>query len=77
MSKPDQEMLDFINELNQVLEEDDFGYLDNIIPDLPMKRCIEKTQSEFEVCIRCKDKFYQAEPNQPDGTFKCYSCRNY
>ena len=27
-------------------------------------------------CIKCNERNNQAEANQPDGTFKCYSCRN-
>lgn len=29
------------------------------------------------VCKDCGDIFPQAEPNQKDGSFKCWSCRNY
>lgn len=26
-------------------------------------------------CTNCKDFFQYAEPNQEDGTFKCWGCR--
>lgn len=29
------------------------------------------------VCTKCRELFAYAEPNQKDGTFKCFSCRNY
>jgi hypothetical protein len=32
---------------------------------------------EFMNCIVCKDSVQYAEPNQEDGSFKCYSCRNF
>lgn len=28
-------------------------------------------------CTKCGEAFPFAEPNQPDGSFKCWSCRNY
>ena len=28
-------------------------------------------------CIRCGELYPQAEPNQPDGTLICYSCRRF
>lgn len=28
-------------------------------------------------CFQCGDFYFQAEPNQPDGTLKCWLCRNY
>lgn len=28
-------------------------------------------------CCRCGDFYFQSEPNQPDGTMKCWSCRTY
>lgn len=28
-------------------------------------------------CVKCGDIFPYAEPNQPDGTLICYSCRNF
>lgn len=27
-------------------------------------------------CARCKDFYYQAAPNQPNGTLICWACRN-
>lgn len=28
-------------------------------------------------CCRCGDFYFQSEPNQPDGTMKCWACRTY
>src|ERR1035437_131030 len=27
------------------------------------------------ICVKCKDFSYQAEPNQEDGSFTCFCCR--
>ncbi len=32
--------------------------------------------SDKVICSKCKNNAPMAEPNQPDGTFKCWSCRN-
>lgn len=29
------------------------------------------------ICTKCRELFPYAEPNQPDGTLICYSCRKY
>lgn len=29
------------------------------------------------VCAKCGEKNEYAEPNQPDGTYRCPSCRRY
>lgn len=29
------------------------------------------------ICIKCHEYFPQAEPNQPDGSMKCFLCRAY
>ena len=35
-----------------------------------------KTQDkDGRICINCKQFYPYAESNQPDGSFKCYSCR--
>lgn len=28
-------------------------------------------------CVKCGELYPQAEPNQPDGTLICYSCRRF
>ena len=28
-------------------------------------------------CVKCKEFFPYAEPNQTNGTMKCWSCRNF
>lgn len=41
---------------------------------LPEKK---KNDSDFDgaQCVKCKDYFYLAEPNQPDKTFICRACK--
>ncbi len=29
------------------------------------------------ICTKCHELFPYAEPNQPDGSLICYSCRKY
>lgn len=38
---------------------------------------LEATRQDGMSCIRCKEVSQYAEPNQEDGTFKCYPCRTY
>jgi hypothetical protein len=42
-----------------------------VAPVVPQKK------SEGCTCVKCKTFNPYAEPNQKDGSFKCYSCRNY
>jgi len=37
----------------------------------------EKIKSAGCFCNKCKEFYEYAEPNQKDGSFKCFSCRNY
>lgn len=37
---------------------------------------IEK-KSDGCVCQKCQEIYPYAEPNQEDGSFKCYSCRTH
>lgn len=34
-----------------------------------------KSKLDGMPCVKCKDFFFMAEANQPDGTLICYSCR--
>lgn len=34
-------------------------------------------KSDGCTCKKCGDVYPYAEPNQDDGSFKCYSCRKY
>jgi len=40
------------------------------------KDCKCKEDRDGEICIGCKQFYDYAEPNQPDGTMICYSCRS-
>jgi hypothetical protein len=44
--------------------------IDNFIKSTETSR-----QSGGSVCLKCKTFINMAEPNQPNGTFICYSCR--
>lgn len=35
-----------------------------------------RTHTDGCVCVKCKELFPYAEPNQDDGSFKCYRCRS-
>lgn len=37
----------------------------------------KKKSSDGETCTKCKEFFPFAEPNQPNDTLICYSCRKY
>lgn len=43
--------------------------------DLPEDNDFGKSLRQPQVCIKCQEIYPYAEPNQKDGTFKCYSCR--
>jgi hypothetical protein len=36
---------------------------------------VEKEKHKGCICISCNEFCQFSEPNQEDGTFKCYSCR--
>ncbi len=38
---------------------------------------VKKPKEKICICKKCGDIFPRASPNQKDGTFKCWSCRNY
>ena len=42
-----------------------------------VKKSKFKTKGNGCTCTKCGEIFPFAEPNQPDDSFKCWSCRNY
>lgn len=43
----------------------------------PVEKIFNKKQNKDGCnCKKCKEKYEYAEPNQSDGSFICYSCRN-
>lgn len=50
------------------------AYLDEIIGNNTI--AIKKNILDGYACSWCSNFFPMAEPNQPDGTLKCYSCRD-
>lgn len=44
---------------------------------LPPEPALIPKKSNGCTCIKCQEIYPYAEPNQWDGTFKCYSCRKY
>jgi len=56
-------------------ESDDWEYGGQF--DFDFVKDIPETKSNGCVCTKCDNLFEYAEPNQKDGSFKCFSCRNY
>lgn len=52
--------------------EEDNGQL--VFPIIPIEK---PKKSNGCTCIKCNEFNKYAEPNQTDGTFKCYYCRTY
>ena len=50
-------------------------YYDDSYYDVPQAK-IKVGHEEGYACIKCADFYPYAEINQPDKTFKCWSCRN-
>lgn len=50
-------------------EDDDFPVI--------VKKSKSKTKRNGCTCPKCGEIYPYAEPNQPDGSFKCWSCRNF
>lgn len=45
--------------------------------ELDFDGVFDTKSNEGCICIKCEEFNPYAEPNQIDGTFKCYSCRKY
>jgi hypothetical protein len=53
------------------------GWYYNItIPPMAEKTKVKISDKEGCDCIKCKEYYPYAEPNQEDGTLICFSCRN-
>lgn len=54
-------------------------YLDqkgsSVGPHMVIRAQVTRTGEDGMICNRCKEFFPMAEPNQDDGTMRCYSCR--
>lgn len=82
-----------LNDMHQPVEEDDKEYWligqsfyinelddDMGVPDLDMGDdyiVVKRRPPNGYQCNKCNELFPHAEANQPDGSFTCYSCRNY
>lgn len=53
---------------------EDYTYDDSYY-DIPQAKVKVGHQEGYE-CIRCGEFYPYSEINQPDNTFKCWSCRN-
>lgn len=56
----------------------DFADIEEDIP--PTQRAHEEKsvpKDTEHMCIRCKDWFKDVSPNQDDGSFKCWLCREF
>lgn len=63
----EQFSLDFLDELDG--PPDDYPVI--------VKKSKTKSKGNGCVCPKCGELYPYAEPNQPDGSFKCWSCRNF
>lgn len=68
--------------LDGMLVESDLDALDEMVREMDAavaeimaKR--KKKEKDGEDCVKCGTFYPQAEPNQPNGTLICYSCRNF
>jgi len=75
-----------LNEMHQTVDEemenDDCLMIDYQLEfdfsdfDFSTEKKAEK-KSDGCICLKCNELYPYAEPNQKDGTFKCYSCRQW
>lgn len=60
--------------MNSNLAEYDWDdYQEDELPEIKIVK--KDPKHDGMSCLRCKEFVFMAEPNQQDGTFKCYSCR--
>ena len=68
-----------LKNMHQVVDDDDCFMIDEQFElefsDFDFK--IEQKKSNGCICSQCEELYPYAEPNQKDGTFKCYSCRTF
>jgi len=69
MIDPDDELWAYSSQIN-------FDWYDEFIDNEPDKPFAKKRDKDGCFCVKCKEFYPFAEENQPDGTMKCYSCRN-
>lgn len=75
MSQKDPEAYHFLDDDYYYSSADDDAFIGenlqfDFVKDLPKNK-------DGYICIRCDELYPFSEPNQKNGTFKCYSCRNY
>lgn len=58
-----------------VSNDDQFAFEFDISLDLPEEDDRAVIVRKPQTCKQCNEIYPYAEPNQKDGTFKCYSCR--
>lgn len=57
-------------------ETDHFWNLSTSISFVKMAKKTKILKYDGCFCVKCKNYCQFSEPNQKDGTFKCYTCRN-
>lgn len=70
---------DLDEEFWQLGEQFQLDFLDEVSPDdypVIVKKS-SKRKSNGCICDKCGELYPYAEPNQKDGSFKCWSCRNF
>lgn len=57
-------------------EDEDFIWNEQLDFDF-VKELAKPVNKDGCICKKCGEMYPYAEPNQPDGTMICYSCRKY
>ncbi len=68
-----------VEEFWVVGEQINFDFVEDIAPeptdDYPV--IVKRRTKNGCTCKKCGEIYPYAEPNQKDGSFKCWSCRNF
>ncbi len=76
-----EERDDLNEEFWAVGEQFSFDFVDDteFVDDYPVivKKSKAKPKGNGCTCPKCGEIYPYAEPNMPDGSFKCWSCRNF
>lgn len=65
---------DFADQIKSDYNPDE--WVDDDFPVI-VKESQRKSKGNGCTCAKCGEHYPYAEPNLSDGTFKCWSCRNY
>ncbi len=72
-----------LNDMHQPVADEEvkasnepFGWGEQLDFDF-VKELAKPVNKDGCICTKCGEMYPYAEPNQPDGTMICYSCRKY